>query len=302
MSILSMLLALFLQQPPQTPPTPPATAGRQGAPTTQPAPATQPATTQPAAPRYDEGPLRAELFVIQEFRKWSDDPNISARLPVGMQLVYRIQGERIGEVARYGKLVFTELTDDSGESLLDPNTYSPIERVTTAQTPYPPDRLRENGIIIPQRVKATARKAQLLKVGRGGVRVILAKEKEKITIENPFQFYGKTIENPRLKELGIQIEVVPVDQLENTPPNERGLALEYKQGGEKIQAGMFYNGAMNPVMAHPNWVMRTGGVPVELYHFESPNQITDELQLVLEVHPKVDDITLPVKIDDFPLP
>ncbi len=64
---------------------------------------------------------------------------------------------------------------------------------------------------------------------------------------------------------------------------------------------MFYNGTMTPVMAHPSWVMR-GEVPVELYHFESPNQVTDELQLVLEVHPKVDDVTLQVKIDNLELP
>lgn len=299
MSMLSLLVAFLLPQVTQVQGQPPREPQAQPPAPAQEQPTTQP---QPEPPKFDQGPLRLELMALQEMRRWADDPNIAQRMPVGMQLTFRLQGDRIGELVRYGNLIFTELVDSTGKVLKDPNDYTAIDRQVTRQTPYPPDRLRENGIIVPARVDATARGATQLKAARGNVRVILATEKVKVTVLNPFQYYGKALEHPRLKELGVEIEIIPLDQVQNLPPNERGLALRYKQGGDKVQSASFYDGRMMPVMAHPNWMTDAAGQPVELYHLESPAHLTDELQMVFEVHPKIEELTLPVNLENLDLP
>jgi len=257
-----------------------------------------PPTTQPT---YDEGPLRAELIAMREIRFTATDPEMASRLRSELGMQFRVRGERIAQIVKQGNLIFTDLVDDTGESLLDPNTYSEADKTSTRIVMVPPERLRTDGLIVTTRNKPSARGAKVLAKVLGSIRLILADQPEKYTLVNPLQFYGKTIEDPRLKQLGIEIELVPLDQIDNPPPGNRGIIFRYKAKGEHIQRASFVDGAMKPIAARETTITTKAGDPCPMYYFEG-TAFNDEMQLVLEVHPQVDDVRVPVELDNVNLP
>ena len=263
-----------------------------------------PAQEPPApttAPTYDQGPLRVELLAMREVRLRASDPVMAARMESDLRMQFRIQGEKLMQLARFGNLILTEMVDDTGQALIGPDTYSEAERTQTRPVGFPVERLRENGLMLTTRSKVSARAAKTLKTMRGSVRLVLAEGSEKVTIINPLQYLGQTIDNPRLKELGIEVEVVPMSEIENAPPGERSLILHYKTKSENVQGATFADGAMRPVPARETQIAKKSGEPCQLYYFD-PSVFNDEMQLVLEVHPKVEDIQLPVEMKDVELP
>jgi hypothetical protein len=263
----------------------------------------QPPTTAPAttAPTYDQGPLRAEIVAMREMRFSAADPELAARMESDLRMQIRLRGEKITKVARNGELILTELVDDTGQSLLEPDAYTEADKTRTRPIMFPPERLRDNGLLLVSRSRPAARGAHKLSRLRGTVRLILADELEKYTIENPLQYYGQTIQDPRLQELGIKIDILPVDQLENGPPANRCIIFAYRNKGEHVQKASFCDGRMQPLMARDTWVTTTSGEPCQLYYFDA-GALTDEMQLVLEVHPQIEDLSVPVELDDIDLP
>jgi hypothetical protein len=126
-----------------------------------PASPAQEAPTPTTAPTYDEGPLRLELLAMREIRFSATDPEMAARLRSELGMQFRLQGERITQGVRQGNLIFTELVDDTGLTLLDADTYTEAERTTTRAVPVPPERLRSEGLVLTTRNKPSARGARL---------------------------------------------------------------------------------------------------------------------------------------------
>jgi hypothetical protein len=267
-----------------------------------PAAAPQETPTTMPAPTYDQGPLRAEVVAMREIRFRATDPEMAARLKSELDMQVRIQGERITQVVRQGNLIFTELVDDTGQSLLDADTYTEADRTMTR--PMPPqqvERLRTDGLILTTRNKQSTRGAVKLKVMRGAIRLILAEKTEKVTIADPLEYYDKSIGDSRLKEFGIEIKIVPVDQLETPTPPNRCLLLHYVSKGDHIQKVSFVDGAMKPVPARETQVTTKSGVTCQQFYFDTA-PINNELQLVLDVLPQMDDIQLPIDMENVDLP
>jgi hypothetical protein len=268
--------------------------------------AAQPVTDEPpaepvVAPTYDEGPLQVELLAMREIRLRSTDPDLAARMRPELGMQFRIRGERLTQVVRQGNVIFTELVDDTGQVLLDEDTYTEADRTGTRPMMMPAERLRGEGLIVLARNKLSARGALKLKRMRGAIRLILADATEKVTIENPLQYYGKRIADPRLEALGVEVQIVSVEELEIEPPANRCIALWYVTKGDNIQRASFYDGAMRPIPARDSPALRKSGELCQLYYFDA-TPFNDEMQLVLEIHPQIDDVSLPIEMDDVELP
>jgi hypothetical protein len=262
-----------------------------GGPTTEP-------TTQPT---YDEGPLQVELIAMREIRYHFVDPEQAKRARSELDMQFRVRGERLTQIVRAGKVIFSELVDDTGQSLIDPNTYTEADRTGTRPVTYPAEQLRTLGLITTTQNNPSTRGSLALSRVRGSIRVVIAPDTEKVTIANPTALYGKKIVNPRLAALGIEIEIVPLDQIENAPPANRGLLLRYVANGEHILKASFVDGNMRPIPTRESAMTLKTGEQAQLYYFDA-SPLNDEVQLVLDVLPKVDEVVLPIELDGLKLP
>lgn len=262
----------------------------------------QEATPPTSAPTYDQGPLRVELIAMREVRIRATDPVMASRMESDLRMQFRLQGEPLMKLARFGNLILTELVDDTGATLIDDKTYTEADKTMTRPVNFPKDRLRDNGLPLTTRSKPTARGALKLRQIRGTVHLVLAEKTEKLTILNPLQYVGKVLPDPRLQELGIEVEVAPITEVENPPPAERSIILCYKTKGENVQGASFVDGTMKPIAAREMPVNKTSGARCQLYYFDNAAAFNDEMQLVLEVHPQIEDIQLPIDLKDVDLP
>jgi len=256
-----------------------------------------PAEVSPCA----QGPLRAQIVAMREIRYSAQDPELASRLHSELGMQIRVCGERIEQIVRHGNPIFTELVDDTGRSLIDENTYSEQDKTITRPPMLPPDRLRIDGLLLTTRMNSSARGAALLRRARGYVRVILAKDPITLTIDNPLQYHGSTITDSRLKDLGIEVAIVPADQVENAPPANRCLALEYKSKGDHVQRVSFVDGWMRQIPARDMWATKIEGGLCQAYYFDT-GMFNDDMQMVLEVFPTIEVIEVPVELTDVPLP
>ena len=70
---------------------------------------------------------------------------------------------------------------------------------------------------------------------------------------------------------------------------------------DRIQKASFYDGAMKPIPARETQVTTKSGAACQQFCFDAA-AFNDEMQLVLDVHPQVDDLQLPVDMENVDLP
>lgn len=265
-----------------------------------PAPAQQSPNIQEEKPRYDVGPLKAEVTAMREIRLLYLDNEERGHNESNFAMQVRIRGERIKEVSRHGMVILTELVDDTGHAMVDDQTYSERDKTELRPMSVPAKRLQQMGLTVVTRARPSARGAKQIKTLKGTVRLILAGEAEKFTIVNPGQYVGKTIDDPRLKELGLEIYIAPGSELQKSPPGAF-LALVVKTKQEHLKGVTFFDGNMQAVRYRQNPVTTQAGDMGTAYILD-PAALNNELQLVLEVHRKVEDIQLPIEAENIDLP
>ncbi len=282
---------------------PPAAKAAPAAATTQPAPAQPAKATEPNAPaeKYDEGPLRAEIVATREVRMhWNDNAERSES-ESNFAVLVRVRGERLKDITRYGGVVLSELVDDTGKVLFDPNSVTEEERTTLRPQAQAANRLAEAGLQIPTRpAKAAARAAKTLKRLRGEIKLVIASKSEKVTILNPTQYEGKVLEHSRLAELGIEVRVISADELE-TPPPGQSVILQYTKKADNVQTATFFDGTMRPLRTRERPMTTKSGEKCVVLLLEGAGA-NSEMQLVLEVAPTIETVMLPVTGDNLPLP
>jgi hypothetical protein len=324
----ALMVCIFLSQvaalqapPPRNPPTAPPAAAPTAPPTTPPtappgarpaAPPTAPpgapptavgptGAAPPAAPAvlYDTGPLRAEITAMREIRlRYVDDADKSAaESQFAMQV--RVSGEKLGSITRFGNLILSELVDDKGHSMLDPNSPNEQEKTQMYPMSIPKDRLSSMGLLVMARGRPAERTAEHIKA-KGTIHVVLGEKPEKITILNPLQYLGKTIPDPRLAELGVTVRVVPTTELKQ-PVQGQCVVLQYVTKPENVKDAALYDGWMRQLPAGERKVPAADDKECVAYCFESTAAL-DEIQLVLNVHAKVEDVQLELNAENVPLP
>lgn len=296
-----LLQATIPQPPPQPPPggAPPAPPpGTPGRPAVVPA---QPPAPEPEGPKvdYTEGPLRIEVVAMREGRLlYLDDPNRSeAESQFAMQV--RVRGDKLLSITRFSNLLLEEVVDETGREMFDPNSLGEQDR-TMHPLSLPPERLRETGLLLVVRAKVAARKAQQLRTVRGTVNLVLAEQSEKITIPNPLQYVGTTLVDPRLEELGLRIRVLPATDLKQQPHGQC-VVLDYGDKAGNVKEALLFDGMMRQLPAAERRVPTNDDRTVSAFCFESATPM-EEVQLVLTVHPKVEELKLPLDAKDVPLP
>jgi hypothetical protein len=279
-------------------------------PTPPPSPATQPVSADqkalepqpPAEPKYDEGPLKAVVDAIREVRTWYMDSAEHSAAESSFAMRLRLQGADIKRIVRLGNAILTEVVDDTGHAMVDPNTFSEQERKQMRPSPQvPPDQLARDGLRIGSKARLSARGARTIKHLRGSIRLILADEVEKYTVLNPLQFFGRTIEDPRLQALGLTVRIVPPEQFTQPLPPEKTIVLQFQTKADNVQSVSFFDGNMQPMRYRQTTVTTTAGEECQAFLFDGA-AFNNEMQLVLEVHPVVQDVQLPIEADDVPLP
>jgi hypothetical protein len=274
------------------------------APTTQPAPAQpaepeKPATTQPA---YDQGPLKAEIDAMREVRTAYADSAERSAMESNFAMRLRLQGEKIKHIVRLGNVILTNVVDDTGHSMVDPNLYTAQDQTMMHPAQQiPADQLAHDGLRLGAKANLPARGARQIKLLKGTIRLVLADKTEKITILNPLQFLGRRIVDPRLKQLGLEIEFMSPTAFSQPPPADRTIILRYQTKPDNVQSVAFFDGNMQPMRYRETHIATAAGEDCSAYMFDAP-AFNDEMQLVLEVHPEVEDIQMPIEAANVPLP
>ncbi len=251
---------------------------------------------------YDEGPLRIEISAMREIRLVYEDMPDRSEKESNFAMQVRIRGERLGEISRYGMLILEELVDSTGHSLLDPNTYTEEDLERTREMTFPVQRLKETGLqLVSKPTKLAKREAAQLKTVRGYVRLILADQTKSFTVLNPEQYRGKVIADERLAELGVEVRVAEPTEFEQGPPTDQALIFEYTKKGEHIRTVKFFDPWMRPLRHRERPMTTTDGKECMAYYFR-PGEINDDMQVVFEVHPKIEDVRLPLEVEDVALP
>ncbi|MGD8451442.1 MAG: hypothetical protein PVJ57_06450 [Phycisphaerae bacterium] len=255
-----------------------------------------------SAPTYDEGPLRCEVAAIFDARYWYKvtPPRVQ---PSVLQMRLQVMGDRITQVARAGEVIFTEAVDDTGKALIDPNSYTDEQREALHPLRLSPEQLRAQGLLLPASFDSPDRAARSIKL-RGTVKVVLAEGREEITIDNPLQYAGKTIENELLRKLGVVVRIVPPDELEATGPAKTPaelLALEYVEKGDHINTVNLVDAWMKRLAFRQQPMKTKDGRDVVTFTL-GREKFTEETQLVLEVFTRFEEVVLPIDQDSVTLP
>jgi hypothetical protein len=248
---------------------------------------------------YNEGPLRSEMLAMFDARYWYLDRNPGAR-ESELRMQMRFAGAGIENTVRVGNIIFTEAVDDTGRTLITPETFTDEQKTEMRPYNYPPERLKSGGLPLGARVDSPARAAKTIRL-RGSLRVVMAPEKVEVTIDNPLQYAGKVIPNEQLKNIGLEIRVVPVEEMSEEQTQSNQIILEFVKGEDKVQEVAFYDAWMKQMRPRERTVQTKAGASVKTYSIAS-GTLDENTQMVLRVFPKVDEVTIPIDLQSVPLP
>lgn len=244
--------------------------------------------------------MRVELLSIRESRYRVFDES-AGHVMSDLGLQFRLRGERLAEVARYGRPILTEAVDSTGRSLLTAGGLGPAEREFTARQQAPLERLEFGGLVLDARLELPARGAAALRRLRGSVRVIYARDYVSVYIDNPRQYQGRTIEHPLLAAHGLEIRILREgDPARAGAPSPRDVALRFVRGAERIHDVTFYDAWLKQLRSRGLPTTSDDGEPCVAYKTEA--ELTDEHTMVVEFYPHVEDVSIPIELDDVELP
>lgn len=264
----------------------------------QPAQAVQQQT--PPQPSMLEGPMRIELTSIRERRSASFTEGDTAPVSTDLTLQFRVRGEQLGQIARYGRPIFSQITDSTGKSLVDPSEYSDSEKNYTGRQLALPARLERSGLVFAARVLAPQRNAAEISTMKGTFRVVYATQHESIYIDNPRQYQGRTIDHPRLEEYGIEIFVLPAGQPARAQITANDIALRFVTGEERIHDIVHCDPWLKQLRSRRMAMRDDESRDCIVYKTEA--ELTDEHTMVIEFYPTIRDVRIPIDFESVKLP
>lgn len=271
--------------------------------------ADQPAATQPApsvAPAKEvidraQGPMRAELMAMQETRRWFMEPPQGAPTTSDLAFQLRIVGDKMLDIVRIGRPMFTSVIDETGKELVKPDAYTEEQKAETFRTRGTPEQIRENGLLMSGRVEAATRGAKMLKSVRGTVKALMASTSEEIPIKNVLQTRGKNVENARLAELGIVVTVLPPGNPANMASTPGMVAIEYTGKADLVKEAAFFDGWMTRIRTSARNAATNDGKPCFVYQLPE-DKLNDDLQIVITVWPELKESPIAIEWTDVALP
>lgn len=303
-SLAVSLLFVTLLAPQQTPPTtqpsrpPVSPSGGQTPPITA-----QPTPAAPQPPPPPTGPMRVEAFGIQDVRIAFFGQTPERPQEPRARFLFKLTGERIGKVDRSGKLIVEEMVDDTGKSLVDPSAFNERDRTSTNPLPATAN-VAQNGYVTLDYTCSTPplRNATKISKAKGYVNLVYGGPTEEITIDNPMQHAGKpAVDHPRLKELGLTVRILKPGEESAEPADNRGIPVRLEAGDEMVKNIDLYDEWMKRMNIRPR-PGKTQKDETYFYYQIMGGVLTNDCQLVLTVHKKIEREKIPFELKDLALP
>ena len=263
----------------------------------QEAPAEQPAEeVKPPA-----GPMRLELNAIGEsrVRYAGETPPNAPPSTLGIQL--KLMGDRLESIIGLGQLVIEEMIDDQGTAHVTPADVDGETRTAAGPNRASSGVLEQGFWPLQAETKAPPRSVSKLAKVRGFVNVVYTSgESEEILIDNPVQYRETFLEHPRLKELGIKIEVrAPGD--DSSEAFGRGVAFDFGDFRKQVRRVEFYDGWMKPMYARERRMRGADGKMLSFWGV-SVGKLDEDSQMVLTFYPETEQQQLTFELEQVELP
>ena len=269
----------------------------------QPAPAAPaPAAEPEAKPTYDEGEMRVEILAFLE-QRYLFFENFLDRLPdSALRVQYRLRGADLAKLVQVGELVIDEAVDDTGKSLVDPQSITESRRESVRDINMKPEDLRNRGWMFGGSLLSAHREAKVIKNIKGSMRCVFASASEEILITNPIAQIGQMIEHPRLAEIGVKIELVDSRNPNAKADEKREIGVRVVEGEQKLRGVEACDAWLRPiVMRRPIPTKDADGVAYQAYQ-TAATPVTADSTLILIVSPDVNDRRVEMELTDIKLP
>lgn len=255
--------------------------------------------TQNAKPT---GPMRVEPWAILDQRvSFIGDPIERAPTPQA-RLLLKLTGEKVMDIDRCGRPIIETMVDDKGTVLIDTAGYTDADRNTTSLVTATAN-VEQLGYIrldLPT-TRPPARAATKITQIKGYVNVVYGGQTEEITIDNPAQYAGGTIDHPRLKELGITIRVLKPAEEAIEPADNRGIAIRIEGKDEMVKNVDLYDEWMKRMSVRPR-VSKTQKDETYFYYSIMGALLTPDCQMALTVYQSIEKEKIEFDIKDYTLP
>jgi len=253
------------------------------------------------APTTQEGPMRVELMGLREIREAYLSPRAERPARSRLQLGMVMAGARLKEVVKVGNVIFTEVVDETGKSLIGPDTYDEKKRTSLGPVQVTLEVIMRGGLRLVSDLEPANRKAATIAKMKGTLRVLYATEMEEITIVDPRELMGTIIVHPRLKELGIEIRVMPAGDPRTVPPRGTFISLQFLTKEDHIRGVEFCDAWMKPMLTRPR-TMKTNADEDCMVYQVSRGKLDVDSQMVIQLYPVLEEAQIPVEFNDVPLP
>lgn len=249
------------------------------------------------------GPMRLLFHSITEVRNRVAE-GVEGAPPSTLRLTATMTGERLAEIVGIGGLVVDEMIDDTGAVLAKPEDVTEQDRTFTQQVKISAKLMRMGSFQRTREINAVSnRAARKLSKVTGWVNVVYGHGSEEILIDNPLQYVGGLIDNARLKELGIGIEVVEVGpDVRVDPKLGKGVGLRYTSSRKQIRSVEFFDAWMRPVHPRETLVTPEDGSGEYVYFPFTVGQADADTQLLLVVHEQIEEDKVSFEFNDIELP
>jgi len=290
--------AVPADQPAPTPAGVPQGPGRGAGPVQEEQAPAGPEEPQAAPPT---GPMRLEPLMVTEerVRYHGEPPENPMKSTLRLQL--KLTGERLGEVVGLGPLVIEEMVDDAGTVLLSP---ADVQSRDTGQMSSVRNSKRLLSLGFAARTAeapAPSRTARKLAKLTGWVDVVYAAESEEILIDNPLQYLGREIDHPRLKELGLQIQVIKPGEEIQERRDGSGVGLDLSQCSKRIRDVELFDAWLRPLYPRSRQVQTAEGRSYT-YYGSIVGKVDEDTQMFLSVYPQIEEARIRFEFQDLELP
>lgn len=249
-----------------------------------------------------EGAMRVEHLGVMDYRASFVEPAPERAPKPALRVLVRLTGERLGDLYRCGRAIVEEMSDDTGARMFDPTTISEKDRTVTTPVNLSAGIMQQGYHMLDITALPGSRAAKTITRLRGYVNIVFGGHTEEITIENPLQYLGKTVDHPKLKEIGLTVRVLKMGGEEATEPNDgRGIALDFEPSDEQVKAVDFYDENMKKIAARPR-DGKSEKVDAYKYYALAGGLVNADTQMVLTVLPKIEKQRIEFDLKDIPLP
>jgi hypothetical protein len=246
----------------------------------------------------------SEMRANEWIKKDSLPGGFALTLLSSLNVTLRVEGAAARDATKYGRLKITEAADDTGKALQSMEAHSGVAEpdfisVRDPRLPEPPERTGFDVVIHP--LTLAARNATAIRSLKGEFQMLVGGEKKIVTAKDPKSLVGGKLEDPALKEAGVEIEIVKPDRVlhgETVDQADTVVSLWIRGNRGAIQETNLVNAAGETLNDgwHSNGI---GGIKMTV----APGRTMDAntmLQIVLMVGQQT--VTVPFELKDVKLP